>query len=1394
MENILKSPLARALLGLIALLIIGLAIWFIGPMFSFGDLKPLADLATRLWALGLLLFLIVLLVLSWTVVPVLVTLVCLLIWYAMPPIAFGSTKPFESVWLRALLIGVIVVAYTIYLIITLIKKARADAEFASWLFGSKDKETSDLAKDEIKTMQGITKQALTSLKSMRLGALQGAGVSALRRMVEGKRYLYELPWYMMVGRPGAGKTTVMLNSGLQFPTASISAQSALAKDRGTINCSWWFSNDAVMVDTAGRFTAQEAGADQAKNAAAWQGFLGVLRKARPRAPINGALLTIDVADIVNSSEADLLTHAATLRARLSELRSQLGIRFPVYVIVTKADLLKGFNDYFSSLTAESLAQVWGFTLPWESDTSKFKLLPTKRLANAKQGAASEIKPNESASSLTARIAGELEGLRARLEDGINTRLQEEFEPTKRTALYALPHEFGALSKRLVTMLDAVFADSRFDTTQLRHSLRGVYLTSCTQVDTSITAQRETIVARLRAGLDRMKRAVQGSAQGRGQVQPLVTGQKSYFANDVLTKIIFPEAHLVRPNLMWEARFRFLRIVGHALVGLIFFWLFGALVLSHSNNKDYLKSVDEKTALLAKQVKELFAGGNVAQVPGVLTAAQELPSYAGLDVKSPAGSFAYGLYTAPPIVDASNKIYSDVQDQFVVPVVVKRMEAVMRASLAKRDTKTLYDTLRVYLMFNEKDRYQASDVRAWVIKDWQGTISNAGVPTSPVKGGDSKSKGGAADKNKAQNPSTQNLSAQFVESAVMVGHLESLFSGDRVVQSASSRDEALVRAARDMLGVNSSAERLYERTKAAMQGGGSEQLEEFTLVRVLGPQAGTVFTRASGAPIEKGVSGLFTYDGYHNVFSKQVSEMIAVAQEDDAWVMGKIESSKSSNSSEAQKKRLLDAAANASKNKPLVEDIRRQYLNEYTQQWTQFLSDIRPLTGGNLSFDLGVLRQLAAPDSPIQKLARAAARETTLTRDLAAKADDDKSLFDKASGQLDKKSAQINKNLGLKPEAKLEKELVDNRFSSLREVVTGQGEGASAAGGAGGAKGGLEAVTGLLNEFYTVLVVADTSLSGNALPPVSGDVAAKLQLEAGKQPSPIKEIMSAIAANGAEKVSASSAAVLKAQAQVQLDRINALMNVQVSDACRRSIEGRYPFASSNQEVAIDDFNAVFAAGGAGDEFFNKFLLTLTDTSARPWRYKSAQTASMMVGAESTTEVPRPATSGPTLQGELLKLLAQSGPNLESFAQMAQIREAFFREAGGKRMALKLDVKVMDLDPAILELGLNFDGQVQRYAHGPKQVLSVSWPGPRGGTVAEASASPRIKPETSSYSDKGPWAIFRLFERARLNGTANGSKVTAEYSFDSRKVLLEITSAGTNPLTSNVLKNFKCPSRV
>ena len=165
-----------------------------------------------------------------------------------------------------------------------------------------------------------------------------------RRKLGGRRFLREMPWYVIIGPPAAGKTTALRQSGLDFP---FDLTDDLHGVGGTRNCDWFFTEDAVLIDTAGRYVLQESQPEV--DAAEWLGFLDLLKKHRGRRALNGVIVAIPV-DILAEGDAAIRAHGREIRKRLAELDTRLEIRLPVYLLVTKADLIKGFEPSFDGLS------------------------------------------------------------------------------------------------------------------------------------------------------------------------------------------------------------------------------------------------------------------------------------------------------------------------------------------------------------------------------------------------------------------------------------------------------------------------------------------------------------------------------------------------------------------------------------------------------------------------------------------------------------------------------------------------------------------------------------------------------------------------------------------------------------------------------------------------------------------------------------------------------------------------------------------------------------------------------------------------------------------------------------------------------------------------------------
>src|SRR5262249_55843478 len=279
-----------------------------------------------------------------------------LVWFVGPLLALGDTHPLTSEPARWVAIAVLVAGALTYALLRAARSARRNQKLMEGLVGGVRPRAAPGAQDLAQIGQRF-EEAIALLKRTHLG-----GKRALLGALFGRPFIYQLPWYVIIGAPGAGKTTALVNSGLEFPLAAKLGKNPVRGVGGTRNCDWWFASDAVLIDTAGRFTTQDS--DRESDRAAWFGFLDLLVRYRPRRPVNGVLLTLSVPDLLAANAEERRTHARTLRERVDELHTRFGAGIPIYVMVTKMDLLAGFMEFFADFDKDERAQVWGVTFPY----------------------------------------------------------------------------------------------------------------------------------------------------------------------------------------------------------------------------------------------------------------------------------------------------------------------------------------------------------------------------------------------------------------------------------------------------------------------------------------------------------------------------------------------------------------------------------------------------------------------------------------------------------------------------------------------------------------------------------------------------------------------------------------------------------------------------------------------------------------------------------------------------------------------------------------------------------------------------------------------------------------------------------------------------------------------
>ena len=185
--------------------------------------------------------------------------------------------------------------------------------------------------------------------------------------------LYALPWYMIMGRTGAGKSSSIGHSGLNAMQTDLGPENGGANTR---NCDWHFFRDAVVMDTAGRYAVP---LNEAEDSAEWREFLSKLARYRRREPLNGLVIAV-AADTLYGEGEHLLPEARCLRRRIDEIMRILGAKFPVYLMVTKIDLLAGMARLLEKLPEAAKKQSVGVLV---QSPEKKNLLPVDaQIANA----------------------------------------------------------------------------------------------------------------------------------------------------------------------------------------------------------------------------------------------------------------------------------------------------------------------------------------------------------------------------------------------------------------------------------------------------------------------------------------------------------------------------------------------------------------------------------------------------------------------------------------------------------------------------------------------------------------------------------------------------------------------------------------------------------------------------------------------------------------------------------------------------------------------------------------------------------------------------------------------------------------------------------------------------
>lgn len=531
---------------------------------------------------------------------------------------------------------------------------------------ARERAANEAAKEEHSAVAGRLSEALKAMKAA------GAG---------GGAYLYERPWYVLIGPPGSGKTTAIRNSGLKFPLA----EGRVSGVGGTRNCDWWIAEQAVLIDTAGRYTTQDSDAQADK--AGWERFLDLLRRERPQQPLNGVVVAFGADMLTRLDAAGREQHAQAVRKRVRELEQRLGQRLPVYFLISKADLVVGFTEFFDDLDREARHQVWGMSFP----------------------------PEATPEGPVAGFRAEFQALLQRLQDRLFERLQAERGAEQRAAIAGFPGQFASLEEPVAAFMQAAFGGSKLDPAPY---LRGLYFTSGTQEGTPI--DRLTGALSRAFALDARRPAALSPAKGR-----------SYFLGRLLLDVVFNEARLAARDQGVERRQRRLQwaTLGLAAVvlvaGLAWGWHAASL---EGERAERMAGAAQAAEQSAQQVSTTLPLDRASPRDDLTAALPLLQASRALPPAAQGDAGGLGLGQQDKLSGAGDLAYQHALERVLLPRMMSRLEGQIREQM--QQPQFLYLATRVYLMLGRQGPMDRALIQEWMDADW--TQAYPGSVNAPVR--------------------------------------------------------------------------------------------------------------------------------------------------------------------------------------------------------------------------------------------------------------------------------------------------------------------------------------------------------------------------------------------------------------------------------------------------------------------------------------------------------------------------------------------------------------------------------------------------------------------------------------------------------------------------------------
>jgi type VI secretion system protein ImpL len=800
-------------------------------------------------------------------------------------------------WMLVAVYSLILVVWGIYTLIQHYRHGKKGEELSEAIASTTETEQNrNKNKEELQLIQQQMKESIQLIRKSRLGDRKG------------NTALYELPWYMVIGNPAAGKSSAIYHSGLRFPFEEHHQQMMSSGLSGTRNCDWFFSTEGVLLDTAGRYSVY------AEDHSEWLGFLNILKKNRSKAPVNGLIVIVSIAELVSQSPEKSIKLAKNLRARIQDLTERLEVFAPVYLVFSKMDLIAGFTEFFDCYDAQEFDQVWGATLPYTANSSEQALELFEKHYNILY-----------------------DGLKSVSTTHLSRRHSQPISPSVMT----FPLEFKSLKPVLKTFISTLFQENPY---QFKPIFRGFYFTSALQDGVIESPMTEQIADDFHL--------IHSDDSELGLPKQSVSQNHGYFLKGLFSNVILKDKHLVRQHINpTKKRQRFMAftcaILGLSIVLSLWLW-------SYRNNQQLIAEVQADL----NKVMQIQAQANRSlshQLDALMILQEHLQQLDQFDQDRPL-KYSFGLYQGKQIREKLETEYLKGIEQLVLQPTqqqiaqylqrVKANEAVLKENYIQvkmnhvaqgrqiasepsdQNPQDAYNALKTYLMLSNRQYMDSSHLSDQLTRFWRTWL----------------------EQNRGEIPRGEMLQ----KAEQILGYAITLSGRNSFPQLKS--DAVLVDQTRQILTAITTGISARDRVYNEIKSRAAVRFPAMTVKQILGETNQNAMLGSYALP------GIYTYPAWKGYVQEAIEQAASSTTDSRDWVLNTTQSDDLSFSGSPEQIR---------------RQLTELYKKEYIAEWRKFLNAIHYAKAGDFNQQIKQMDLLGEPEhSPIRILIQRVAQETS----------------------------------------------------------------------------------------------------------------------------------------------------------------------------------------------------------------------------------------------------------------------------------------------------------------------------------------------------------------------------------------------------------------------------------